>query len=93
MQIHKAEEIRRDVNSFQSDMEYIEAYKPQYEILKQNIAKHISTLEQKRRWSLCGGTTMIIAIVAIILGVLLTKSNTPSGKFSRLSLTFVYVSY
>lgn len=92
MQIHKAKEIQRGVNSFQSDMEYIEAYKPQYEILKQNIAKHISTLEQKRRWLLCGGTT-IVTIVAIILGVLLIKSNTQSGKFSRLSCTLIYISY
>ena len=92
MQIHKAKEIQRDVNSFQSDIEYIEAYKPQYEIVMQNIAKHISTLEQKRRWSLCGGTTMIITIVAIILGVLLIKPNTQSGEFGRLSCTF-YVSY
>ena len=62
--------------------------KGKHEILKQNI----STLEQKRRWLLCGGAT-IISIVAIILGVLLTKSNTPSGKFSRLSYTFVNISY
>ena len=89
MQIRKAKEIQRNVDSFQSDMEHIEAYKPQYEILKQNIGKHISTLEQKRRWSLCGGTTIIIAIIAIILqlGVLLLiKSNTHSGKFLHIIL-------
>ena len=100
MQIRKAKAIQRDINSFQSDMDLLsqvaireqhkdsfETFKAQYETLKQNIAIHISALEQKRRWSLysmCGGATTIIAIVAIILGVLLIKPNTQSGKSCRI---------
>ena len=59
-----------------------ETIEAQYETLKQNIAIHISALEQKRRWSLygvCGGAA-IIGIVAIILGVLLIKPDTQSGE-------------
>jgi hypothetical protein len=91
MQIRKAKEIQRDVNSLQSDMEHIDTYQAQYKLLKENIAKHISTMEQKRRWSLCGGA-VIIGIVAIILGVLLFKPNTQSqtGKLSRI-LVEVYL--
>ena len=57
-----------------------ETFKAQYETLKQNIATHISALEQKRRRSLygmCGGAAII---VAIILGVLLIKPDTQSGE-------------
>jgi Tfp pilus assembly protein PilN len=94
MQIRKAKEIQRAINLFQSEMDLLsrvaiqeqhkdsfETYEAQYETLKQNVAKRISALEQKRRWSLymCGGAA-IIGIVAIFLGVLLIIPNTQSGE-------------
>ncbi len=96
MQIRKAKEIQRTVNSFQTEMDLLsqvaiqeqhkdsfETYEAQYETLKQNVAKRISALEQKRRWSLCGGAA-IIGIVAIFLGVLLITPNTQSGELSSI---------
>jgi hypothetical protein len=96
MQIRKAKEIQRDVNSFQSEMDLLsqvaiqeqhkdsfETYETQYETLKQNIATHISTLEQKRRWSLCGGAA-IIGMISIFLGVLLIILNTQPGELNRI---------
>jgi hypothetical protein len=85
-QIRKAKEIQRDVSSLQSDMEHIETYQAQYKMLKENITKHISTLERKRQWSLCAGVlcsgAAIISIIAIILGMLQIKPNTQSGELS-----------
>jgi hypothetical protein len=93
MQIRKANEIQRDINSFQSEMDLLsqvaiqeqhkDSLETQYETLKQSIAKHISTLEQKRRWSLCGGAA-IIGMISIFLGVLLIILNTQPGELNRI---------
>ena len=61
---------------------YFELYEAQYETLKQKVAEHVSTLEQKKRWSLYGAATTI-GIVAIILGVLLYKPNTQSCELNK----------
>ena len=93
MQVHKVKELQRDVHSFQSDMDLLsqaaiqerqknsfEDYEARYETLKQRIAERISTLEQKKRWTLLCGVSVIIVIVAIMLGVLLIQPNTQSRK-------------
>ena len=102
-QIHKAKELQRDINSFQSDMDLLsqaaiqeqqkdsfETFEAEYETLKQNIVIHISALKRKRRWSLYGGAA-IIGIVAIILGVLLIKPNTQSGELIIISQIRIFL--
>ena len=59
-----------------------EIYEAQYETLKQKVAENVSTLEQRRRWSLYG-TATIIGIVAIMLVVLLIKPNTQSCELIK----------
>ena len=95
MQVRKVKELQRDVHSFHSDMDLLsqtaiqeqqknsfENDETQYEILKQRIAEHISTLEQKKRLTLLCGVSVIIGIVAIMLGVLLLfQPNTQFREF------------
>ena len=93
MQVRKVKELQRDVQSFQSDMDLLsqaaiqeqqknsfENDETQYETLKQRVAEHITTLEQKKRWTLLCGVSVIIGIFAIMLGVLLIQPNTQFRK-------------
>ena len=86
-------ELQKDVHSFQSDMDLLsqaaiqeqqknsfEDYEARYETLEQRIAECITTLEQKKQWTLLCGVSVIIGIVAIMLGVLLIQPNTQSRK-------------
>ena len=90
MQIRKIKELQRDVHSFQSDIDLLsqaaiqeqqknslENDETQYESLKQRVAERITTLEQKKRWTLLCGVSVIIAIM---LGVLLIQPNTQFRK-------------
>ena len=92
MQVRKVKELQRDVHSFQSAMDLLsqtaiqeqqkssfENDETRYESLKQRVAERITTLEQKKRWTLCG-VSVIIGIFAIMLGVLLIQPNTQLRK-------------
>ena len=96
MQIRKAKEFQRCVNSFSSKMELLSQaaiqeqqkdsfrnYKDQYETLKQKVAEHISTLEQKR-WSLYGVATIIGIVTTIMFGVLLGMTA-PNSQYCELT--------